>query len=73
VLQARYLQDGGTSVADAPSRALLAIVERTLFAWSARASRAHSSLEMSDPASVAAALEEAAHAARSGLAALMQL
>uniref|UniRef100_A0A7C1JQU6 Aminoglycoside phosphotransferase domain-containing protein n=1 Tax=Thermomicrobium roseum TaxID=500 RepID=A0A7C1JQU6_THERO len=72
VVQASYLQAGGSTLADAPARALLDIVERTLIAWTARASHAFSGGPR-DPFGVVRTLESAHRAARSGLAAMAYL
>ncbi|MFN3336516.1 MAG: phosphotransferase [Thermomicrobium sp.] len=72
VVQASYLQAGGSTLTDAPARALLEIVERTLIAWTARASHAFSGGPR-EPFGVARILENAHQAARSGLAAMAYL
>ncbi len=72
VVQASYLQAGGSTLADAPARALLDIVEQTLIAWTARASHAFGGGPR-DPFGVVRTLESAHRAARSGLAAMAYL
>ncbi len=72
VVQASYLQAGGSTLADAAARALLDIIERSLIAWTARSSKAFGE-GARDSVGMVRTLESAYQAARSGLTAMASL